>query len=112
MIPGETREQVEAELAGLLDGVDGWVRLTLGREPLETDPRAAIVELALRHAGADDVHGIAFWTDAALLADAGIPTIVLGPKGEGAHAEVEWVDLDSLERCAEIYVGVAREHCA
>ena len=43
---------------------------------------------------------------------AGIPTVLFGPLGEGAHAEVEWVDVASLERCVEIYVGVAAELCA
>jgi acetylornithine deacetylase len=112
MIPGETRAQVERELAALLEGVDGSATPTLGREPLETDEGAEIVRLALKHAGADEVGGVPFWTDAALLAGAGIPTVVLGPAGEGAHAEVEWVDVASLERCAEIYLAVAAELCA
>ena len=53
-----------------------------------------------------------FWADSALLASAGIPTVVFGPAGEGAHAVEEWVDLVSAERCVEIYVAVARELCA
>ena len=56
--------------------------------------------------------GVSFWADSALLAAAGIPTVLFGPRGEGAHAEVEWVDVASLERCVEIYVGVAAELCA
>jgi acetylornithine deacetylase len=112
LIPGETRAQVDGELERLLDGVDGAARLTLGREPLETDPGSDVVRLAVRHAGAEDaVHGVPFWTDAALLAESGIPTVVLGPAGEGAHAEVEWVDVASLDRCAEIYLAVAAELC-
>ena len=55
--------------------------------------------------------GVSFWADSALLAAAGIPTVLFGPLGEGAHAEVEWVDVASLERCVEIYVGVAAELC-
>jgi acetylornithine deacetylase len=47
-----------------------------------------------------------------VFAAAGIPTVLFGPKGEGAHAEVEWVDLASLERCKDIYLTVARELCA
>lgn len=31
------------------------------------------------------------------------PTIVLGPSGEGAHGDDEWVDLISLERCWRAY---------
>ena len=56
--------------------------------------------------------GVSYWADSALLADAGIPTVLFGPRGEGAHAEVEWVDVESLERCVEIYLAVAGELCA
>ena len=112
LIPGETGSHVEHELGRLLDGIDGSARLTFGREPLETDPEADIALLALKHAGADRAEGVAFWTDAALLSEAGIPSIVLGPVGEGAHAEVEWVDVRSLERCADIYLAIAAEFCA
>jgi acetylornithine deacetylase len=109
--PGESRQQVEAELAALLGELDGEARVTFGREPLETDPQAEIVQVVRRHAGADELHGVPFWTDAALLAAAGVPTVVFGPGGEGAHAVEEWVSLDDLERCVEIYVGVAAELC-
>jgi acetylornithine deacetylase len=47
------------------------------------------------------------WMDAALFDAKGIPTIVYGPTGEGAHAAVEWVDLPSVERCAEVYFQAA-----
>lgn len=42
----------------------------------------------------------------------GIATAVLGPGGEGEHAEVEWVDLGDIGACAEIYLEVARRMCA
>ena len=50
--------------------------------------------------------------DAALLSSAGIPTVVLGPGGAGAHAVVEWADLDQLAQCAEILLGTIQEFCA
>jgi acetylornithine deacetylase len=50
--------------------------------------------------------------DASVLSAAGIPTVVFGPAGEGAHAVEEWVDLDSVERCAQVLEAVAREWCA
>ena len=56
--------------------------------------------------------GVSYWADSALLASAGIPTVLFGPRGEGAHAEVEWVDVASLEQCVEIYVAVASELCS
>ncbi len=55
--------------------------------------------------------GVPFWTDAAVFADAGIPTVLFGPAGEGAHAVVEWVDLDSVERCVDVLVAVAEDFC-
>ena len=54
----------------------------------------------------------AYWADSALLAEAGIPTVLYGPRGEGAHAAVEWVELESLERCADLYTTVAADFCA
>ncbi len=53
--------------------------------------------------------GLGFWTDAALLAEAGIPAVVFGPVGGGLHGAVEWVDLASVEACARIALATARE---
>ena len=50
--------------------------------------------------------------DAALIQAAGIPTVVFGPAGEGAHAVDEWVDLASVDTCAAVLVAAARELCA
>lgn len=111
-IPGEDVEQVERELAELLGDLEGRVTITFSRPPLETPADAEIAQLALRHAGRTEVGGVPFWADSALLAAAGIPTVVYGPAGEGAHAEVEWVDVASAERCRDVYVACAVELCA
>jgi acetylornithine deacetylase len=49
--------------------------------------------------------------DMALMNAAGIPTVCYGPAGEGAHADVEWIDLASVERCVSVYVKVAERLC-
>ena len=59
-----------------------------------------------------EIVGVPFWTDAALFAAAGIPTVVFGPGGAGAHEQTEWVDLDDVERTAEILLRTALEFCA
>ena len=51
------------------------------------------------------------WMDSAILSAAGIPTVIFGPDGAGAHADEEWVDLASLEQCRQIYVATARAFC-
>jgi acetylornithine deacetylase len=117
-VPGETAELAEAEVATLLErlGADDadlratWRRV-FSREPFEIAPDDPFVQLVSSRAEAE-VGGEAFWTDAALLADAGIPVVLYGPGGEGAHAAVEWVDLAQVERCREVLLAVASEFCA
>ena len=111
-VPGETPALVEEQIRQVLDGDDGEVRTTFVREPFEVSEEESVVEMVRRHAGEPEVVGVPFWADSAVFAAAGIPTVLFGPKGEGAHAEVEWVDLASVERCKDIYLAVAREFCA
>lgn len=108
-IPGETVEQVERELRALAG--DATLRLGVSREPFEAPGDHPFVELAGRVAGAQDYGGVPFWTDAALIAASGIPTVLYGPAGEGAHAAVEWVDLASLERVRDVVLQTAVEWC-
>ena len=51
------------------------------------------------------------WMDSALLAAAGVETVVFGPTGAGAHETVEWVDVGSVVRCAEILAHTAAAYC-
>jgi len=109
-VPGETIELVEGQVRKIADGAE--VRTTFVREPFEVREDEPVVQAVLRHAGGPEVVGAPFWADSAVFAAAGIPTVVFGPGGEGAHAQVEWVDLAELERCKDVYVAVARELCA
>ena len=123
-IPGETVRLAEGEIREILDAAarddpdfSGDVRVVAAREPFEVAEDAEVVDVVRRSAesvtGAEpDVVGVSFWADSALLAAAGIPTVLFGPRGEGAHAEVEWVDVGDLERCVEIYAAVASEFCS
>jgi acetylornithine deacetylase/succinyl-diaminopimelate desuccinylase-like protein len=53
----------------------------------------------------------AAWMDAALIAEAGIPVVVLGAQGEGLHSEVEWVELASVQQCSDAVLGAIRRFC-
>ncbi len=110
-VPGETVELVRAELAELTNGTGASVTTPFHRGPFETDADAPVVTALRRHSGGDAVGGVAFWADSALLADAGISTVLYGPIVGGIHGEDEWVDLPSLERCHDAYLAVAREIC-
>jgi acetylornithine deacetylase len=81
---------------------------TLVNAPLETTASDRIVQVvckvssALR--GPRDVVGVPFGSDATKLAEAGIPSIILGPGSvDQAHANEEYVDLDQVALAAEIY---------
>lgn len=56
--------------------------------------------------------GMTFWTDAAILGAAGIPTVVFGPGGAGLHGPVEYVLIDEVVACRDALVMLARAFCA
>lgn len=55
--------------------------------------------------------GMSFWTDAAVLGDAGIPSILFGPTGAGLHSVDEWVDAQSVLTCRDSLVSLVRDWC-
>jgi acetylornithine deacetylase len=56
--------------------------------------------------------GQSFWTDAAILAGAGIETALIGPIGHGLHSVEEWVDIQSVVDLAHILAQIALDYCA
>ncbi len=123
-IPGETPEMVEKEVKGIIEEIQrsdtafrAVVRRGLDRAPLETTDKAGIVKAVQAAAGKVmkqtlPIAGVQFWTDASLLSEVGIPSVLLGPSGSGAHADEEWVDLASVRTCAELYLATAVEFCS
>jgi acetylornithine deacetylase len=92
-------------------------RTTLVRAPFAVDPAEPIVALlreqAAAHLGREPrLRGHSAWMDAAFTSAAGIPTVVFGPAGAGAHEVEEWVDLASVRDCAEVLRATAVAFCA
>jgi acetylornithine deacetylase len=72
----------------------------------------AVAAVARASLGRDpETIGVAYWMDMALLNAVGTPTVAFGPAGEGEHADVEWVDVSSLEKCVEVYMRAAEALC-
>jgi acetylornithine deacetylase len=116
-LPGETAEAVEAELAALAGLAGGTARTLLVREPFEVDedsPFAQTVRAAAAGVLGEPpaIGGASYWADAAFISAAGIPTVMFGPAGEGAHAAQEWVSLSSVEAVTRTLVETARRFCA
>lgn len=122
-IPGETTEQATEEIQTILDHLaeqdpnfNAKLKVELVRSPLEIDPQSEIVQIVdaviQSRLGIQTVHsGASFWTDAALLADAGIESVLLGPIGAGLHSAEEWVDIGSVIDLAEILAQIAVRYC-
>jgi acetylornithine deacetylase len=122
-LPGETAESIHAELAAILDNLhradpqfNAQAEITLYRPPLETPASDPVVTTVAASIGQivgqpSTPVGAPFWMDAALLSEAGIPTVIFGPVGAGAHADVEWVDLQSVAVCTDVLVAAARAFC-
>jgi acetylornithine deacetylase len=55
--------------------------------------------------------GMSFWTDAAVLGHAGIPSVIFGPGGEGLHGVEEYVRLEEVLACHDALVELARALC-
>jgi len=113
-LPGESAEQLERELRILLHmsgAGDAAHRTLLARDPFEIDPAHEFVALVREAAGGASVGGASYWADAAFIAAAGIPTVMYGPGGAGAHAAEEWVSLADTEKVARTLVAVAARLC-
>jgi acetylornithine deacetylase len=123
-VPGETRELVENQIRAILDQIAATdpqfkasMKTMLVQEPFEIAKDEPVVQTLLRQAtrvlGYEPGIGSAFgWMDSALLAAAGIPTVIFGPGGEGAHAVVEWSDLDQLQLCTDVLIATIEEFCS
>jgi acetylornithine deacetylase len=123
-LPGETGRQIDAELADLLERCrkadpefEASHRILLVREPFEISQDEELVALVAQAAAEvlgepATIAGASYWADAAFIAGAGIPTVLFGPGGEGAHATEEWVSLSDTDSVARTLVSLARRFCA
>jgi acetylornithine deacetylase/succinyl-diaminopimelate desuccinylase-like protein len=106
-LPGEDAAGSLREIADLTRDGRVSARLVLERKPSEVASDTRIAQAVMDAAAGPESIGVAYWMDMALLNAAGIPAVAFGPAGEGEHADVEWVDLASLETCVDVYLKAA-----
>ncbi len=120
LLPSEDNTTWEAELAGLAGLVappaTADYEVPFSRFPLQVSPDelivTSLVDAATSVLGvAPIVSGAPYWTDAALLAKAGIPAVVYGPGGSGIHSHEEWVDLPTMDACERTLVRLIERWC-
>jgi acetylornithine deacetylase len=95
--------------------LEAAVRLTFARPPYELaadHPLPVALVAAARAAGcAAAPAGMSFWTDAAVLAGAGVPSVLFGPGGAGLHSIEEYVTVSDVVACRDALTLLAREWC-
>ena len=113
--PGSGAREVEdllAKLRGEDPDFKAASKSMFSRTPYEVPVDHELPKAMLRAAGSTLAPiGMSFWTDAAILGDAGIPSILYGPMGAGLHSTEEWVNIASVLKCRDALVELARDWC-
>jgi acetylornithine deacetylase len=119
ILPGTTRDQLEAELRRAVEGAAAggaaleWRQRTRFLHALDGDPAAPIVQ-AMRDAlpGRPEPAVAPFACDAFIFAQhSPTPVVVCGPGGDNPHAPDEYVNVDDLHTLTAAYVRLARDWC-
>ena len=122
-LPGEDGAKALQEIEDVIasaraedPALEASARLLLERPPSQLGADSFVTE-AVEKAATEvlgrepEVIGVAYWMDMALSNAVGIPTVAFGPSGEGAHADVEWVDVASLQTCVQVYLRAIELLC-
>ena len=122
-LPGESGEKALREITDACARVkakhsnfDARITLTTAQLPSDVPLDSPIVkrlEGALGREGMPvRIEGLSAWTDAALLNEAGIPTVCFGPGDIAlAHAAEEFVPVEEIESATRVLTRVVREWC-
>jgi acetylornithine deacetylase len=117
-VPGESAETFGSEMEGILADLraedaefEGSARLTFARPAYEV-PVGHELPVALTRAAANvgvaaATTGMSFWTDAAILGYAGIPSVLFGPGGAGLHSVEEYVQVADVLACRDALAELA-----
>ncbi len=122
-IPGEEKKDVEAEMEALLKDIadkdprfKASYEITFYRGPMDVPETADICQTIVACSKEAIKLTPAFiggsgWMDTQIMWEKGIPAVAYGPAGEGAHAAVEWVDLETVMEAAKVQELVLRRFC-
>jgi len=118
-VSGEPDQILVEEMAAILgalrradDEFSAEASLQVSRPPYVLDashPLAKAAQDALVRCGRSSTPtGMSFWTDAAILAASGTPSILLGPGGAGLHSLEEYVIIEDVYTCRDLLIDIAR----
>ena len=118
-VSSEDAATLEAEIAALLERLraddpdfHADARLMTYRSAYSLETGHALVRAATQAVAAAGrprtPTGMSFWTDAAILADAGMPSVLFGPGGAGLHSTEEYVNIEDVYVCRDVLCDIAR----
>ena len=109
ILPGESHQALNLELDRVIQAVKSHPgnhevkgKEIFARRPYRVSDEAEVLKQLQKESPQSKLIGLSFWADSALSGMAGIPSILFGPVGHGAHAVDEWVSLKSLISVYEI----------
>jgi acetylornithine deacetylase len=102
-LPGESQRDLDMELERTVIAIENHPgnheakgRKLFSRPPYRVPDDAEILSRLQKASRQSSSVGFSYWADSALAGKAGIPSVLFGPIGHGAHAVDEWVSLKSL----------------
>ncbi|HWU38813.1 MAG TPA: M20/M25/M40 family metallo-hydrolase [Candidatus Acidoferrum sp.] len=120
--PDKTYEVVKNELAGMATQVEAktGTRVALNLIPVrdgfrvgESEPIVSALRSSYRDVTGAELPfvGIRMVGDAPVfINEGGVPALYHGPKGHGAHADLEWVPVSELVRATKVYILTALQY--
>lgn len=123
-VPGEDMGTVKAEMNEIISGLGtedprfeaAW-KILFHRSPFEVCREEPVVKTLVHSCRSvfgcePGFAGTGAWLDSAILKEAGIPTVVFGPDGRGAHSDAEYVEFGSVLAVARVLGDVIVRYCS
>lgn len=123
-VPGENAADVEREVAALLEKLSksdhnfkADYRVRFARDAMEVPSEIEICQTLMASVATvtgkvPQIAGVSYWLDSEIIWQSGIPVVIFGPSGAGAHAAVEYVDISSVLDVARVLKRTALQFCS
>ncbi|OFW04256.1 MAG: hypothetical protein A3I61_09750 [Acidobacteria bacterium RIFCSPLOWO2_02_FULL_68_18] len=118
-LPGEPADAGLREVTGILDQLrredaafEAEARFLFSREAYQIESAHPLPDTLARAAASAGCAprrvGMTFWSDAAILGAARIPSVLFGPGGAGLHSHEEYVRIEDVCLCRDALTALAR----
>jgi acetylornithine deacetylase len=114
LIPSEKRSDVESEIQRILNSISetdpqfkGEFNISFIRGAMQVSPQEDICQIlgecTEKITGKKPRFvGRPYWLDSEIIWKKGVPVVAFGPKGVGAHAAIEYIDIESVNITTQI----------